>query len=96
MDLPGTRAVTGTAATFPPVERPQDFESVGVGEANDQIPEDDIEEFHREITGRGYKYLRPGLETAFYDANGLQVIDQFGNRIALQRRPHDARGETRE
>ena len=40
-----------------------------------------IEEFHREITGKGYKYLRPGIETAFYDARCVQVIDPFGNRI---------------
>jgi uncharacterized glyoxalase superfamily protein PhnB len=40
-----------------------------------------IEEFHREITGKGYKYLRPGLETTFYEAKCVQVIDPFGNRI---------------
>jgi catechol 2,3-dioxygenase-like lactoylglutathione lyase family enzyme len=40
-----------------------------------------IEEFHREITGKGYKYLRPGIETAFYDAKCVEVIDPFGNRI---------------
>ena len=40
-----------------------------------------IEEFHREITGKGYKYLRPGIERAFYDAKRVEVIDPFGNRI---------------
>jgi hypothetical protein len=40
-----------------------------------------IEEFHREIAGRNYRYLRPGLETTFYDAKCVQVIDPFGNRI---------------
>ena len=40
-----------------------------------------VEEFHREITGKGYKYLRPGIETTFYDAKCVQVIDPFGNRI---------------
>ena len=40
-----------------------------------------IEEFHREIAGKNYKYLRPGLETTFYDAKCVQVIDPFGNRI---------------
>ena len=40
-----------------------------------------IEEFHREITAKGYKYLRPGIETTFYDARCVQVIDPFGNRI---------------
>ena len=40
-----------------------------------------IEEFHREIAGKGYKYLRPGIETTFYDAKCVEVIDPFGNRI---------------
>jgi hypothetical protein len=40
-----------------------------------------IDEFHREITGKNYKYLRPGLETTFYDARCVEVIDAFGKRI---------------
>jgi uncharacterized glyoxalase superfamily protein PhnB len=40
-----------------------------------------IDEFHREISSKGYKYLRPGIETTFYDARCLQVIDPFGNNI---------------
>ena len=40
-----------------------------------------IEEFHREISAKGYKYLRPGLQITFYDAKCVQVIDPFGNRI---------------
>jgi catechol 2,3-dioxygenase-like lactoylglutathione lyase family enzyme len=40
-----------------------------------------IAEFHREITSKGYKYLNPGLETTFYDARCMEVIDPFGNRI---------------
>ena len=40
-----------------------------------------VEEFHREISAKNYKYLRPGLETTFYDSRCVQVIDPFGNRI---------------
>jgi uncharacterized glyoxalase superfamily protein PhnB len=40
-----------------------------------------IEEFHQEISRKGYKYLRPGLETTFYDARCVEVIDPFGNHI---------------
>jgi uncharacterized glyoxalase superfamily protein PhnB len=40
-----------------------------------------VEEFHRQLTAKGYKYLRPGLETTFYDARCVQVTDPFGNRI---------------
>ena len=40
-----------------------------------------IAEFHQEITGKGYPYLRPGLETTFYESRCVEVIDPFGNRI---------------
>ena len=40
-----------------------------------------IEEFHWEITGKAYKFLRPGIETAFYGSKAVEVIDPFGNRI---------------
>jgi uncharacterized glyoxalase superfamily protein PhnB len=40
-----------------------------------------IDDFHREITGKDYGYLRPGVETTFYDARCMEVIDPFGNRI---------------
>ena len=41
----------------------------------------EIEEFHREISGKGYKYLRPGIETTFYGSKAVEVIDPFGNRL---------------
>lgn len=40
-----------------------------------------IEEFHRELSAKEYKYLRPGLETTFYNSKSVEVIDPFGNRI---------------
>jgi uncharacterized glyoxalase superfamily protein PhnB len=40
-----------------------------------------LEEFHRELTAKGYKEPLPGIETTFYDAKCVQVIDPFGNRI---------------
>lgn len=39
-----------------------------------------IDEFHRELTAKSYKFLRPGLKTTFYDAKCVEVIDPFGNR----------------
>lgn len=45
-----------------------------------------IEEFHREITATGYKNLRPGVETTFYDSKCVEVIDPFGNRIRFNER----------
>ena len=40
-----------------------------------------IDLFHEELSSKSYKYLRPGLDTTFYDAKCVQVIDPFGNRI---------------
>jgi uncharacterized glyoxalase superfamily protein PhnB len=40
-----------------------------------------IEAFHQEITAKNYGYMRPGLETAFYGAKCVEVIDPFGNRL---------------
>lgn len=40
-----------------------------------------IDEFHRELTSKNYGYLRPGLETTFYDSKSVEVTDPFGNRI---------------
>lgn len=51
-----------------------------------------IEGFHEEITSRNYKYNRPGLETTFYDAKCVEVIDPFGNRIRFNERIE--KGET--
>jgi uncharacterized glyoxalase superfamily protein PhnB len=40
-----------------------------------------VEEFHREMTSKGYTFMRPGIETTFFGARSVEVIDPFGNRI---------------
>ena len=40
-----------------------------------------IEEFHREIMAKSYKYNRPGLELTQWNSKCVSVIDPFGNRI---------------
>lgn len=42
-----------------------------------------IEEFHREVTGKGYRFMGPGLEDAFYGARTMTVIDPSGNQITF-------------
>ena len=37
--------------------------------------------FHREISSKGYRYVRPGLETTPWDTLETGVIDPFGNSI---------------
>ena len=40
-----------------------------------------LDQFHQEITSKGYKYMRPGLEIAAWNAKVMEVIDPFGNRL---------------
>jgi uncharacterized glyoxalase superfamily protein PhnB len=42
---------------------------------------DGVAAFHREITSRGYRYMRPGLETTPWGTLETGVIDPFGNHI---------------
>jgi uncharacterized glyoxalase superfamily protein PhnB len=41
----------------------------------------DVEAFHREISTKGYRYMRPGLETTPWNTLETGVIDPFGNLI---------------
>lgn len=48
-----------------------------------------IDEYAREINGRGYGFNRPAVESTFYGAKCLEVIDPFGNRIRFNERIAD-------
>lgn len=40
-----------------------------------------LDEFHKEISSKGYKSMKPGIEQTFYGTKAMVVIDPFGNRI---------------
>ena len=40
-----------------------------------------LDEFHAEITARGYLYMRPGIEVTPYGSRQVSVFDPFGNTI---------------
>jgi catechol 2,3-dioxygenase-like lactoylglutathione lyase family enzyme len=40
-----------------------------------------LEDYHREISAKGYRYLRPGVEQTFHGSRCMEVSDPFGNRI---------------
>lgn len=42
-----------------------------------------LDAFHQEITSKGYKFMRPGIEETFYNARAIHVTDPFGNRISF-------------
>lgn len=41
----------------------------------------DLKEYHQTITGKNYKYGRPGLEKTFYGTWSVTVHDPFGNQL---------------
>jgi catechol 2,3-dioxygenase-like lactoylglutathione lyase family enzyme len=48
-----------------------------------------VETFHREITAKAYRYMRPGLETTAWGTREMAVIDPFGNQIRFCERVGD-------
>jgi Glyoxalase superfamily protein len=38
-------------------------------------------DYHQEITAKGYRFMRPGIEIAPWNAKVMEVIDPFGNRL---------------
>ena len=40
-----------------------------------------IAAYHAELIGKDYKYYKPGLEEAVWDAKMMQVGDPFGNKL---------------
>ena len=52
-----------------------------------------IAEYHRELLDKNYRYYRPGLEEAPWDAQVMQVGDPFGNKLRFSEpnKPDDPR-----
>lgn len=44
---------------------------------------DGIEDFHRELAAKGYKYMNPGIQTQEWGTRELRVYDPFGNQITF-------------
>jgi hypothetical protein len=42
-----------------------------------------IDELRTELAAKKYKYLRPGVEMAPWNAKTMELIDPFGNRLRL-------------
>ncbi|MBN9022572.1 MAG: VOC family protein [Rhizobiales bacterium] len=50
-----------------------------------------LDAFHREITARDYRYLRPEIGDAPWNARLMQLTDPFGNRLRFS----EAKGPAR-
>lgn len=40
-----------------------------------------LEGLHREISAKGYRYMRPGIEATPWRSRLMEVIDPFNNRL---------------
>ena len=52
-----------------------------------------VEDLHRELIGKKYKYNRPGLQKQDWGMLELQVVDPFNNRITFGEPIEKARTE---
>ena len=46
-----------------------------------------LEPLHRALIATGYRHMRPGLETAPWNARVMEVTDPFGNRLRFSQDP---------
>ena len=46
-----------------------------------RIEVEDLESYHREVTAKGYAYVRPGVEDTPWGTRDMKVTDPFGNRL---------------
>ncbi|MRG44141.1 VOC family protein [Chitinophaga sp. SYP-B3965] len=40
-----------------------------------------VTEYHRQLSEKDYRYNKPGLEQAFWNAPCMEVTDPFGNKL---------------
>ncbi|MGH6912559.1 MAG: glyoxalase superfamily protein [Geminicoccales bacterium] len=45
-----------------------------------------LDDFHREIAAKGYRFMRPGLEATPWGSKLMEVIDPFNNRLRFDER----------
>jgi catechol 2,3-dioxygenase-like lactoylglutathione lyase family enzyme len=46
-----------------------------------------LADFRREITAKGYRFMRPGIEPTPWRSRLMEVIDPFNNRLRFDERP---------
>lgn len=50
-----------------------------------RIGVDELEDYHRQLVDKGYKYARPGLIDTEYGTREITIADGFGNRLVFYR-----------
>jgi uncharacterized glyoxalase superfamily protein PhnB len=46
-----------------------------------RISVDDLDGYHSTIMAKGYRYMRPGIETTSWGTREIKVLDPFFNRL---------------
>jgi uncharacterized glyoxalase superfamily protein PhnB len=46
-----------------------------------------LEDLHREITAKGYRYMRPGIEPTPWGSRLMEITDPFHNRLRFDEAP---------
>jgi len=48
-----------------------------------RVRSDNIEEFHRQLREKDYRYYKPGIEKTEWKTMEISVVDPFGNHIVF-------------
>jgi catechol 2,3-dioxygenase-like lactoylglutathione lyase family enzyme len=51
------------------------------------VPTSGLDDFHREITAKGYRFMRPGIERTPWGSRLIAVTDPFNNRLRFDEKP---------
>jgi uncharacterized glyoxalase superfamily protein PhnB len=54
--------------------------------ANVTIEVRGVEDFHRELSAKNYRYMNAGIVTTEWGTRDVQVFDPFGNRLSFSER----------
>ena len=44
---------------------------------------EDLQEYHKNLLSKNYKFNRPGLEKGIGNGRCMEVVDPFGNRLSF-------------
>jgi hypothetical protein len=53
------------------------------------VATDNLDELHKELIGKNYRYMRPGIEKTPWKTRDLTVMDPSGNRITFSEKATD-------
>jgi catechol 2,3-dioxygenase-like lactoylglutathione lyase family enzyme len=57
------------------------------------VPTTGLEDFHREITAKGYPFMRPGIERTPWSSRLMEVTDPFNNRLRFDEKATPSEGD---